>query len=225
MDITDIYDTIGVILGVFFTLITILASLVTLDNRFNWHLKNRITYWVKNKKFYIKISSTRKYPKFEFQTLPITNKIEDYFISNNKKIDYVTNGKNFIQILFENAQAPYLIWFTPEINDYMEEERTEVYIRLLGTVNFRYNEDNNNKNHLDNIESMYKIIETYYNINPSFEDYNLLSTSVDFNENWNTVKRKDVESGTVFIGSKVLNIHINMLSKLYDVYKQNITQI
>lgn len=225
MDIMDIYDIVGPIITSVTAVITILASLVTLDNRFNWHLKNRFIYWIKNKKFSIKISSTRKYPKFETQTSALTRKIEDYFLSNHKKIEYIKNGNNFIQVLFENAQAPYMIWFTPEVDDYMEEERTEVKIRLLGTINFRYNEDSDNKKHLDNIESMYKIIETYYNINPSFEDYNLLSTSVDFNENWDSAKKKDVESGTVFIGSKVLNIHIKMLSKLYDIYKQNITQI
>ncbi|MDY0245742.1 MAG: hypothetical protein RBR26_02355 [Methanosarcina mazei] len=209
------------------TVIGVLSSILTIVTFFSGDkipFLKKANYILRNKRIKVKISSVRTYSYFQENTNLIARNIREVY---GKTIEDLTVGKNKIQILIKDAQAPYLIEFTPNISNFEEAiNEINVEIKILGTLTFRYRDDNENRNHITNIEGLYKIIEKTYNISPVFEDYVLKSTISDFvEEDWKKVNTIKVENGVVYMGKKVLDIHLALINPLYDIYKNKITHL
>lgn len=189
----------------------------------------RFMFWLGNKSFFVKIKAVKTYPCFEYDIKKIISSLLDFTNRNNMKISFQISGKNYIQILFEGMQAPFFISFQP--NTEIEQENSElpteisISIRLLGEIEFKYKDDKNNKNYIDLIESIYRLIEKECGgIKANFEDYNIESTPYDFVEKWEAVEHTASNDSSIYIGNKVVQIHTNRLSSLYDTFKDNRTR-
>lgn len=206
---------IGVLSGIL-TIVTFFGDKIPFLKKFN--------YILRNKKIKVKISSLRTYSYFQENTNLIAKNIREIY---GRSVEDLTIGKNKIQILIKDAQAPYSIEFTPNISNFEEAiNEINVEIKILGTLTFRYREDKENRSYITNIEGLYKIVEKTYNISPIFEDYVLKSTVSDFTEeDWKKVETIKVENGVVYMGKKVLDIHLALINPLYDIYKNKITHI
>lgn len=205
--------------------ITVFGVVLQIYDKIPEKYGRKIWYRIFNKKFMIKIVTTRKYPKFDFKINDLKENIQTKVMENNTGIDDQKYGINYIQILIKNLQAPYLIKFMPEADPTHDDERITVTISLLGTINFRYNDNLDNRKYLSDIEEFFKIIESTYNIHSTFENYNLISTKSEYsgNETSNEIIKKD--NSVINIGKNIINIHSTSLTKLYDVYKKNVSAI
>lgn len=218
----DFWTIVGLMLAVISIILGVPGFIIVLGDRVSFLKK--ANYFLTNKKFKSKISATRKYPYFSPEMRGIKEKIDLNFKNKSEKIDFQNRGSNYIQLLLKDMQAPYFIKFMPE-PDHHSERRTIVQIKLLGTLNFRYREDLDNKKYLRDIEELFRIIESTHQIIPSFEDYNLISTFSEFKETSPKNKKIKNESSIVNIGEHVLNIHSTSLNHVYDVNKKHLTDI
>jgi hypothetical protein len=215
----DCYTIIGVVSGI----LTILTFLLTYFRGDKIHFLKRANYYLRNKKITVKLNSIRTYSYFQENTNTLAGKIRENY---DKNVDYLATRQNNIEVLIKNSQAPYLIEFSPNIAGFEENvKEIKIQIRLLGNITFRFREDEENRSNIKNIERLYTIIENTYGITPNFQDYNLTSTMSDFEDDWKRVSTEEVDNGMVYIGRKVLDIHLPLLGSLYDIYKKKITSI
>ena len=114
----------------------------------------KINYWLINKRIKIKISSVRKYPIFPFAMIDLQKCLNQQLREKGEKIENLLSGTNYIELLFADFQAPFRIMIAPEILDLNDSEdligRLEISINLVGTINFRYREDLDNRKILGN---------------------------------------------------------------------------
>lgn len=216
-------DNLFEIIGVVSSILTIVTFLLTYFRGDKIRFLKRANYYLRNKKITVKLNSIRTYPHFKENTNTLAGKIKENY---NKNIEYLATRQNNIEVLIKNSQAPYLIEFSPNTTSFEEKAKeTKIQIRLLGNITFRYREDDENRNNIKNIENLYAIIENTYKISPNFQDYNLTSTVSDFEDDWKKINTEEVDNGMVYVGKKVLDIHLPLTGSLYDIYKKKITSI
>ncbi|WP_424355399.1 hypothetical protein [Methanobacterium sp. MBAC-LM] len=189
-------------------------------------------YYILNKKVKVKFKSVKHYPSLNSNSIN-TKELKTILKSklNRDQIElegHQLYGKNYIQLLVKDSQAPYFISFQPLVTyegDEVIEEGTEIKIELKGTIEFVYREEVDNKEYLELVENLFEIIEEKYDIKPSFKDYQFRSTLSDFNEKWENVKTKEKNGAKISIGEKVLAIDSTRFTPIYRLYKENITLI
>ena len=217
----DILTTVGYVgFG-----LTVVGVLLQIHDKIPERYGRKLWYFLFNAKFAIDISTSRKYPEFKMNTFNLKLNIEKEFLKENKRIKHLIYGSNYIEILIAGRQAPYFIKFMPEMDPNDPEKRRVVSINLLGTIAFRYKEDLDNKKYLGDIEDLFRIIESTYQIHPTFENYNLISTNSKYDGTENKYEKIEEDNSIVDIGTNKLNIHSRSLHTLYEVYKKNISTI
>lgn len=185
----------------------------------------KLLYLILNKKFKIKISAIRKYPQFDWKINEVKKEIQSKLLEQEVGIDNQVYAKNYIQILIKDLQAPYLIKFEHDVDPYNPDERTTVSISLLGTIDFRYNDNLDNRKYLSDIEDFFKIIESVHKVHFTYENYNLVSIKPEYKGHQTSNKIVKKDNSTINIGESMLNIHSTSLTKLYDVFKKNASAI
>jgi hypothetical protein len=218
--------TLGIVVTVIFGVIGIPSFVYYVGDKIPF-LKS-CNYWLRNKKIKVKIKSIRKYPFIDVNITSLKTFLINEISTDNKKIENLIFGKNYLELLLPDMQAPFRITISPEIvdvSDNEEIERIEVVIDLVGTIEFRYREDMDNRKYLTFIDNFFKIFQKKYEIQPSYENYSIRSTLTDFNESWSMCLTQKEGGMSIHIGTKVLDINSNTLFSLYDVYKKNIANI
>jgi hypothetical protein len=224
-------EIIGVILGILGIAVGIIFGLPAFlpwvsDNI---PLIKKINYWLINKRIKIKISSMRKYPIFPYTMIELQRYLNQQLCENGKKIENFLFGNNYIELLLTDSQAPFRIMLAPEILDSNDSEesikRLEVSINLVGTIDFRYRNDLDNRKYLETINELFQLIEKKYGLGSTFENYSIKSSLTDFNETWDICSTKTENGSIIRIGKKVLEINTKQLMPLYDLYKKNVSNI
>ena len=113
----------------------------------------------------------------------------DNLKQSGKKIEKIDIGINYIRILIENTTSSYQIKILPSedvepLDD--DEDIKDIYFEIIiefeGIIETGYREDKKTQEYLGYIERFYKVIEKLYGASPVYEDYDLVSTLTDFNE-------------------------------------------
>lgn len=215
--------TLGLIIGILGLIVGLPSFIYFLGDRIS--LLRKWNYLLRNTKFKSKINAIRKYPNFKYDIKELKSKIDEKFIKMGEQIEFQKVSKNYIEIYFKDKQAPYLIKIMPDIDHFETEERINISIKLLGTIDFRYREEIDNKKYLRDIEEFFKVIESLYNINPVYENYNMISTLSGFEEEWNKQERIEDENSVINIGKHVINIYSSSLTHVYDANKKYLINI
>lgn len=214
-----------VLFSVITGIVTIIGFFLQVYDKIPEKIARKLYYILTNKRFEINITTVRKYSEFELNMHDLKMNIQNRFKELGLGFDFEKYGLNYIEILPKGAQAPFLIKIMPESDPHDPDERVVVSIRLLGTIIFRYNDDLDNRNYLSEIEELFKVIESTHKIHADYENYNLISTKsghIGF-ETFN--KKIEKDNSVINLGENSLNIHSRSLTKLYDVYKKNISAI
>lgn len=224
-------ELLGIILAVVGIVLTIIFGLPALLPWISDKIPEikKINYWLINKKIKIKINSVKKYPIFSFSMPDLLRAINQKLVGSDKRIENSISGNNYIELLLEGTQAPFRIILTPDISEVSTSERVseqlEVSIRLVGTINFYYRDDRENREYINIIDDMYQTIEQKYSVKPTFENHSIKSTITDFIESWDVCSTKQEDGTIIRIGKKILDVNAKQLIRLYDVYKKNIPNI
>jgi hypothetical protein len=139
-------------------------------------------------------------------------------------------GANYLQVLVRETSAPFQIEFQPKLSAHDEDEDgviegTEVRVRLLGTISFRYGEDIDNRDNLRIMNDLFVAIEREYSLVPKYANFHLVSTPKDFDETWQVRIKKSFNGAEVSIGRQTMNVDAKDISPLYDAFKKYITLV
>lgn len=216
------WGLIGTIVSI---VIGIIALILQITDKIPEKYARKFWYKISNKKFKIKINTMKKYPRFDIKIDALKINIQNKLREMDIGIEDQVYASNYIQILLKNLQAPYLIKFMPEVDPNHPERRTTVTINLLGTIDFRYNDNIDNRRYITDIDEFFKIIEATHNVHANYENYNLISTKLDYISEQTSNETIKEDSSVINIGNDIINIHSRSLPKLYDVFKKNAAAI
>lgn len=203
------------------------------------HLKNKTPYikrilaWITNKKYKVQLRGIKKYST---KSIDI-NTIKKLLFEEFGQINIVSQKTNSLVVLIENMQAPYEIFITTnegeiDIEDEYQEEHIEniVDIALMGSIEFRYRESDNNDIYFNILNKLFDIIEHTIDKKPA---YSFFTLQADLENNFKkrpfiTEHDKDeCEDTNLDIDKSAKFIKINSKTKdnLYKCLKKNIYKV
>lgn len=202
------------------------------------HLKNktpfikRINAWITNKKYNVQLKGTKKYNINLIDILKIKNLLFEEF----NQIKIISQKTNSLIVLIENMQAPYEILITNtegEINleeEFMNYIENIVDITLIGSVEFRYRESDNNDKYFNVLNKLFDIVEQSINKKPS---YSFFTLQADLKNNFKKIafisgyNKDECEDTTLNLDKSAKFIKINSKTKdnLYKCLKKNIYKV
>jgi len=196
----------------------------------------RIRYYISNKAIRNNINAARDYPIFKPDMPSLGRTLAESFRKDNRPAKVEAVGENYIIIFIEGLQGPFKVEFQPRISDgYSDEQQhdgaetidgTEVRVRLVGTIKFYYREDENNKDYLNLIQTIFEFIEQQYKVKSEYTSYRLTSTSLDsFDYDWSKSEMIKDNGVKVVIGKTMLDLNSTSVVPLYDVFKKHITKV
>ena len=202
------------------------------------HLKNktpfirRIIAWITNKKYNVQLKGTKKY---NINLIDIS-KIKNLLFEEFNQIKIISQKTNSLIVLIENMQAPYEILITNtegEINleeEFMNYIENIVDITLIGSVEFRYRESDNNDKYFNVLNKLFDIVEQSINKKPS---YSFFTLQADLKNNFkkrafiSEYNKDKCEDTTLNLDKSAKFIKINSRTKdnLYKCLKKNIYKV
>ena len=150
-------------------------------------LKNKTPYikrvyaWVINKKYKVQLRGIKKY---SIDSIDI-NSIKRLIFEEFDQIKIISQKTNSLVVLIENMQAPYeILLMNNEGEDGINNElKTEniVEIALMGSIEFRYREYDDNDNYFNTLNKLFDIIE--HTINEK-SNYSFFTLQADLENNF-----------------------------------------
>lgn len=199
-------------------------------------LKNKTPYikriyaWVTNKKYKVQLRGIKKY---SIESIDI-NSIKELLFKEFNQIKIISQKTNSLVVLIENMQAPYEILIINDEGEYdvNNELRTEniVDIALIGSIEFRYRESDDNDYYFNTLNKLFDIIEHTINEKPT---YSFFTLQVDLKNNFKEIPfitehdKEECEDTKIDIDKSTKFIKINSKTKdnLYKCLKKNIYKI
>lgn len=199
-------------------------------------LKNKTPYikriyaWITNKKYKVQLRGIKKY---SIESIDI-NSIKELLFKEFGQIKIISQKTNSLVVLIENMQAPYEILI---INDEGEYDvgsvlKTEniVDIALMGSIEFRYRESDDNDYYFNTLNKLFDIIEHTINEKPN---YSFFTLQADLENNFEKIPfitehdKDECEDTKIDIDKSAKFIKINSKTKdnLYKCLKKNIYKI
>ena len=199
-------------------------------------LKNKTPYikriyaWVTNKKYKVQLRGIKKY---SIESIDI-NSIKELLFKEFNQINIISQKTNSLVVLIENMQAPYEILIINDEGEYdvNNKLRTEniVDITLIGSIEFRYRESDDNDYYFNTINKLFDIIERTINEKPT---YSFFTLQADLKNNFKEIPfitehdKEECEDTKIDIDKSTKFIKINSKTKdnLYKCLKKNIYKI
>lgn len=199
-------------------------------------LKNKTPYikriyaWVTNKKYKVQLRGIKKY---SIESIDI-NSIKELLFKEFNQIKIISQKTNSLVVLIENMQAPYEILIINDEGEYdvNNELRTEniVDIALIGNIEFRYRESDDNDYYFNTLNKLFDIIEHTINEKPT---YSFFTLQVELKNNFKEIPfitehdKEECEDTKIDIDKSTKFIKINSKTKdnLYKCLKKNIYKI
>lgn len=199
-------------------------------------LKNKTPYikriyaWVTNKKYKVQLRGIKKY---SIESIDI-NSIKELLFKEFNQINIISQKTNSLVVLIENMQAPYEILIINDEGEYdvNNKLRTEniVDIALIGSIEFRYRESDDNDYYFNTLNKLFDIIERIINEKPT---YSFFTLQADLKNNFKEIPfitehdKEECEDTKIDIDKSTKFIKINSKTKdnLYKCLKKNIYKI
>ncbi len=199
-------------------------------------LKNKTPYikriyaWVTNKKYKVQLRGIKKY---SIESIDI-NSIKELLFKEFNQINIISQKTNSLVVLIENMQAPYEILIINDEGEYdvNNKLRTEniVDIALIGSIEFRYRESDDNDYYFNTLNKLFDIIECTINEKPT---YSFFTLQADLKNNFKEIPfitehdKEECEDTKIDIDKSTKFIKINSKTKdnLYKCLKKNIYKI
>lgn len=199
-------------------------------------LKNKTPYikriyaWVTNKKYKVQLRGIKKY---SIESIDI-NSIKELLFKEFNQINIISQKTNSLVVLIENMQAPYEILIINDEGEYdvNNKLRTEniVDIALIGSIEFRYRESDDNDYYFNTLNKLFDIIERTINEKPT---YSFFTLQADLKNNFKEIPfitehdKEECEDTKIDIDKSTKFIKINSKTKdnLYKCLKKNIYKI
>lgn len=196
-------------------------------------LKNKTPYikriyaWVTNKKYKVQLRGIKKY---SIESIDI-NSIKELLFKEFNQINIISQKTNLLVVLIENMQAPYEILIINDEGEYdvNNKLRTEniVDIALIGSIEFRYRESDDNDYYFNTLNKLFDIIERIINEKPT---YSFFTLQADLKNNFKEIPfitehdKEECEDTKIDIDKSTEFIKINSKTKdnLYKCLKKNI---
>lgn len=195
-------------------------------------LKNKTSYiqrvwaWVMNKSYKIRLIGVKKYDVEKIDINHINKKLFKRF--NHVSIE--SKKKNSIIFLIDDMQAPYKMLVTNEEGETIENIKTIIQIDLIGNVEFRYRESDENDKFFYVLGELFDLVEDIINEKPV---YSLFKLQADFKNEFKkrpfmtNVNKDDCENTKLYYDKSSNYMEINSRTKdnLYKCLKKNIHKI
>lgn len=184
----------------------------------------RLIAWITNKKYKVQMMGIKKYSVESFNLKVIIDLLYDEFT----QIKIVSKKSNYLLVLIENMQAPYEIFFTTDEGELeIEKFNMVVEIQLIGSIDFRYRESDDNDKYIIVLNKLFDIIEMSLD-KKSF--YSLFTLQADLKNNFKEKpfiteqNKSDCEDTKIDIDKSIKFIKINSKTKdnLYKCLKKNV---
>lgn len=193
----------------------------------------RLYSWIRNISYKVQIMGVKKYDVDEIEI----NNIKESIFKEFSHFNVVSQKSNSLLILIDDMQAPYEILITTdegefEIGECGESEKiiSIVDIALIGSIEFRYRESDDNDKYFNVLNKLFDIIEQTINKKPT---YSFFTLQADLKNNFEkkpfiTEHNKDeCEDTKVDLDKSTKFIKINSKTKdnLYKCLKKNIYKV
>lgn len=198
------------------------------------YLKNKTPYikrfysWIINKKYKIQLMAIKRY-NFNY-----INNMDDLKKSLNDKyshIKIVSEKENDLIVLIDNMQASYEITITTnEGEDNIDKLEVNVKITLIGSVEFRYRESDENDKFFNELNNLFNVIEHIFNEKPI---YSFFTLQADIKNNFekqafiSNYAKEDCEDTIIDFDKTTGYIKVNSTSKyhLHNCLKKTIHKV
>ena len=193
----------------------------------------RICSWLMNIPYKVQIMGVKKYNVEEIDI----NNIKELIFKEFNYYNVVSQKSNSLVILIEDMQAPYEFLITTDEGEIDIEEEgfeskniyTVVDIALMGSIEFRYRESDNNDKYFNVLNKLFDIIEQTINEKPT---YSFFTLQADLKNNFKVKPfitehdKKECENTKVNLDKSTKFIKINSKNKdnLYKCFKKIYTK-
>lgn len=224
----DLIQLISLLIGSPIFGILIDVSYAQLKN--NTPYIKRIYAWIINKKYKVQLRGIKNYSVDSIDM----NLIKQLLFEEFTQIKIISQKTNSLVVLIENMQAPYeiLIMNNEGEHDIDIEFRMEniVCIALMGSIEFRYRESDDNDYYFNTLHNLFDIIECSINEKPT---YSFFTLQADLGNNFKKIPfitehdKDECEDTKIDIDKSIKFIKINSKTKdnLYKCLKKNIYKI
>ncbi len=194
----------------------------------------RISSWLRNIPYKVQIMGVKKY---NVEKIEINN-IKKAIFKEFNYFNVVSQKSNSLVILIEDMQAPYEISITTDegevdIDEYEFEPKniyTVVDIALIGSIEFRYRESDDNDKYFNVLNKLFDIIEQTINEKPK---YSFFTLQADLKNNFKvkpfiTEHDKDECEDTkldIDKSSKFIKINSRTKDNLHKCLKKNVYKV
>ena len=194
----------------------------------------RLYSWLMNIQYKVQIKGVKKYNIEEINI----DKIKKSIFKEFDYLNVISQKSNSLVILIEDMQAPYEILITPNEWEFDIDEKgfepeninTNVDIALMGSIEFRYRESDDNDKYFNVLNKLFDIIEQTINEKST---YSFFTIQADLKSNFKvkpfiTEHNKDeCEDTKIDLDKSAKFIKINSKNKdnLYKCLKKNIYKV
>lgn len=164
----DLLSIIGLLIG-----LSIFGIIIDISYAY---LKNKTPYikrfysWVINKKYKIQLMGIKRY-NFNYINM---KDLKKSLYNQYSHIKIISEKENNLIVLIDNMQAPYEITITTnEGEDNPDKIEVIVKIILIGSVEFRYRESDENDKFFNELNNLFNVIEDIFNEKPIYSFFAL----------------------------------------------------
>jgi hypothetical protein len=181
----------------------------------------RIWYPLSRKEFKVNISAEMKFPEFHEDFKAIQNSIITELAGRGTKISRHDSGNNYVNFWINNSQAAYDIEFLPDVEESAENGTevpgTQVLVKLLSTLPFRYGKDDN-LIYITLVKQLLDIIDSQMSTKPSFTNYDLQAMLSDSGISGSTIRKKEERKTNTLIKVRTNGVEGNS-SDISDLFR------
>ena len=182
----------------------------------------RIYAWFKNSSYKVQMRGVKKY---SINQINIKDFKRELFNNRYSHLKIISEKNNSIMVLIDAMQAPYEILITLDDN-----ECIIVNVALMGSINFRFRDENSNIKYINVLNSFFDIIEQIIN---QKEIYSFFTFQADVKNEFNKrpfiteIVKDECEDTVLDIDRSTNYIKINSKHKdnLYYCLKKNIYKV
>lgn len=194
----------------------------------------RLYSWIMNIPYKVQIMGVKKYNVEEIEI----NNIKKLIFNEFNHFNVVSQKSNSLVILIEDMQAPYEILITTDEGEFgIDEDEFEpknihivVDIALIGSIEFRYRESDDNDKYFNVLNKLFDIIEQTINEKPI---YSFFTLQADLKNNFKvkpflTEHDKDECEDTkldIDKSSKFIKINSRNKDNLHKCLKKNVYKV
>lgn len=185
--------------------------------------KKKILFWLTNKKFMLKFKTVRHYTAKSYKDI---SEIFKDIQSLNKCGDF-TYGKNYVQVLYDNFQAPIRVKIVESIPDVdivsqqTEKEGFDVVIEFLGKLKCGYRGDKETRMYLSTVEQITKIVDKLFESKSDYDNNTVSLLDIGVEPNWKELKLIENKPLGISarIGQGIVQLNSNSFTSNLTIFK------